>query len=188
MSHIVGLHRHNGEDREKEDFYATHPDAIPPLLKLLGWQNGGKVIRENSCGMGHLCRPMEAAGHTVVASDLIDRGYGITGVNFLEPSWLDGLKYDAVIMNPPYKLALSFVEKSLTLAPVVCAFLRLTWLESDQRRTFFERYPPHTVAVFSDRMASAKNADFERYKGGSVAYAWFIWQRGYVDRPGIVWI
>lgn len=39
-----GLHRKEGEEREENDFYATHPAAIPPLLKVLGWENGGKFI------------------------------------------------------------------------------------------------------------------------------------------------
>lgn len=185
---MIGLNLQPGETRQSEDFYATDSAAIPPLLNFLGWQHGGKIIRENSCGIGHLCWPLEINGHTVIASDLIDRGYGMTGIDFLQPHWLDDLRYDGVIMNPPYKLAQEFIEKSLTLAPVVCAFLRITFLESDKRRPFFAKNPPRYVAVFVDRMASAKNADFETYNGSAVCYAWFIWERGYVGRPEIVWI
>lgn len=185
---IVGLHRPKGVEREKNDFYATHPSAIPPLLNVLGWQNGGKLIRENSCGMGHLSRPMIDAGHTVISTDLINRGYGIPDIDFLTDSWLDGLGYDAIIMNPPYKLAMQFVKKSLRLAPVVCAFLRLSWLESEGRAEFFRKHPPAIVAVFKKRVPSAKNANFEKAGSSTVAYAWFIWYRGYTGEPVIKWI
>lgn len=185
---MIGFNRPPGVEREENDFYATDPAAIPPLLKFLGWNAGGKIIRDNSCGQGHLCWPLIVNGHTVVASDLIDRGFGITGINFLEYSWLDDLRYDGVIMNPPYKLARQFIEKSLNLAPVVCAFLRITFLESDGRRQFFKENPPRYVAVFIERMPSAKNADFEKYEGSAVCYAWFIWERGYKGRPEIIWI
>ncbi len=189
MSKIYGLHRHDGDAREENDFYATHPTSIPPLLKLLGMERGGAIIRENSCGQGHLSKELERYGHTVISSDLIDRGYGITGINFLEKSWLDDLRYDLTIMNPPYKHALEFVKKSLTQTPTVCAFLRLTWLESENRREFFINNPPHTIGVFSKRMPSAKHGDFERIgNGGTVAYAWFIWSRGYKGDPVIKWI
>lgn len=188
-SNLPGLHRKPGVDRETHDFYATHPSAVQPLLKVLGWENGGKVIRENSCGQGHLCKPLEKAGHTVIATDLIDRGYGITGIDFLKHSWFDELKYDAVIMNPPYKYAQQFIEKSLKIAPITCAFLRLVYLESQQRRYFFDKFPPKFVCVFSKRMPSAKSGDFDSIgNGGTVAYAWFIWESGFSGSPEIKWI
>lgn len=201
MTHLPGLHRKPGDEREPHDFYATHPSAIPPLLTLLGWENGGKVIRENSCGQGHLSKALEAAGHTVISTDLIDRGYGVTGVDFLKPHWTDDMPVDAVIMNPPYKHALKFVEKSLTLAPVVCAFLRITFLETPDRAKFFEKHPPRYVAVFSKRMASSKDGKFyqdyfctktceikRKRESSTVCYAWFVWERGYTGDTVVRWI
>lgn len=192
MSHLIGLHRKQGDEREEHDFYATHPRAIPPLMELLGWQNGGKLIRENSCGQGHLSQMLEIYGHTVVSTDLIDRGYGISGVDFLVPGPLDSLPYDGVIMNPPFKHARRFISRSLEIAPVVCAFLRITFLESARRRSFFESNPPRYVAVFCDRIESSKNAKFIKDDGkpekSATLHSWFIWHRGYRGRPEIVWI
>lgn len=188
MAKIFGLHRKEGEEREPDDFYATHCNAIPPLMNLLGWQEGGKLIRENSCGKGHLVAPLQLFGHQVIATDLIDRGFSVLTLDFLEPSWLDSLPYDAVIMNPPYKHAMPFIEKSLTIAPVVCAFLRLAFLESKNRKNFFETGCLKTVAVFSERIASSKNAEFKKKESSTVVYAWFIWDRSYSGRPFIQWI
>ena len=185
---LVGFHRKEGVERQPHDFYATHPDVIPPLLDLLGWQNGGRVIWENSCGQGHLSKALEAAGHTVVSTDLIDRGYGIGGHDFLAPSWLDGLRYDAVVMNPPYKHAEAFVRKSLTVAPVVCAFLRLSFLESQTRADLFDSHPPVAVAVFRKRMRASKDATFKKGESSAVAYAWFIWRAGNTAPPMVVWL
>lgn len=98
-----GLHRKEGEEREEHDFYATHPSAIPPLLDVLDWKNGGKFIYEPACGLGHLSEPLQIYGHTVISTDLIDRGYGVGGVDFLQPTVYDNLGFDAVITNPPYK-------------------------------------------------------------------------------------
>lgn len=188
MTHLPGIHRKDGETREEHDFYATHPSAIPPLLKLMGWEKGGLLIRENSCGQGHLSKALESVRHTVISTDLIDRGYGIPNVDFFVDGPLDYLSYDAVVMNPPYKFALDFVKKSLKIAPVTCAFLRLSFLESATRRPFFDENPPRYVAVFSSRVPSAKNADFEKIGSSAVCYAWFIWKRGYQGKPEIVWI
>lgn len=187
-----GLRRSDGSDREENDYYATHPTAIPPLLKFLGWLSGGKLIRENSCGAGHLSMMMETYGHRVVSTDLIDRGYGITPVNFLESNYLDNFPYDAVVMNPPYKHVVPFVVKSLAIAPLVCAFLRITFLESQKRIPFFKQYPPKYVLVFSERMRSSKNAKFIKDDGteekGTACYAWFIWEEGFAGEPVIKWI
>ena len=187
-----GLRRSDGSDREENDYYATHPSAIPPLLKLMGWEKGGLLIRENSCGAGLLSMMLEVYGHKVISTDLINRGYGIAPVNFLEPNFYDNLPYDATVMNPPYKHSVAFIKKSLEQSPIVCAFLRLTFLESQRRVDFFKKYPPKIVAVFSERMKSSKNAKWVNKKGkeekGTATYAWFIFERGFQGEPVIKWI
>jgi hypothetical protein len=42
-----------------------------------------KGIWEPCCGDGAMARVLEAHGHHVVATDLVDRGYGETGRGFL---------------------------------------------------------------------------------------------------------
>ncbi len=99
-----------------------------------------------------------------------------------------------IITNPPYKYAKEFVEHALDIVDYgrkVAMFLKLTFLESKSRRTLFEKYPPKRVWVFSERVQCAKNGDFEKYKNSgatAVAYAWFIWQKGYTGQPTIGWI
>lgn len=185
--HLVGIHRKEGEEREKHDFYATHPDAIPPLLNILGWTTS-KLIWENSCGQGHLSKPLTQAGHTVISTDLIDRGFGEPDVNFLSDTVYDIVPFDAIIMNPPYSLALEFVEKSLTVAPVVCAFLRIQFLESQKRKEFFDNHPPKYVCVFSYRIPLSKNAVFDPKESSAVCYAWYIWERGFTGETILKWI
>ena len=187
-SKIPGLNRKNGAKRQEDDFYATHPSAIAPLLALLDWQSGGKVIRENSCGQGHLSKALEACGHTVISTDLIDRGYGIVPVDFLEDHWTDHIPVDAVIMNPPFKHARKFIDKSMTLAPVVCAFLRIQFLESGKRRKFFEENPPAIVAVFSERIPTSKDARFDPEEKSATCHAWFIWYKDYKGPTIVRWI
>lgn len=174
-------------DREPNDFYATHPSAIPPLLNILQLPKGS-LIWENSCGEGHLCKPLIEAGHHVIATDLMNRGFGIGGIDFLQPSWFDQNTYNAIIMNPPYKHAEAFIRKSLMICTTVCAFLKLTFLESDTRREFFKQYPPEIVAVFCSRVPCAMNGRFEDYKSHPVCYAWFIWRNNNQNPPQILWI
>lgn len=188
MAKLPGFHRHDDDDRELNDYYATHPSSVPPLLKLLNF-NRKMLIREPSCGEGHLSIALELAGHTVVSSDLIERGYGISGIDYLEyDPVLDTATYDAVIMNPPYKYAVEFIEKSLKQAPVVAAFLPVRFLESEDREKLYQSSPPRYIAAFSRRCPCSKNGIFADNESSAVFYAWFIWEKGFTGDPSIKWI
>lgn len=185
---LKGLNRPKGEERQPEDFYATDPAAIPPLFKLLGaeYESGGKLILEPCCGQGHLSQIMELYGHQVISTDLVDRGYGIGGVDFLTDNIYDSLPYDAVITNPPFSLAIPFIEKSLKLAPLVCMLLRLAFVESERRDKFFKQYPPRYIAVFRRRVRTSKNGEFPEGEASATCHAWFIWERGYKGNPELI--
>ena len=97
--------------------------------------------------------------------------------------------------NPPYKFAKEFVLKSLeTVADgrKVYMFLKLTFLEGKSRfNELFSKYPPKNIYVFSERVMCAKNGDFETMKtggGSAVAYAWYVWEKGYQGKTTIEWI
>ena len=99
-----------------------------------------------------------------------------------------------IITNPPYKHAQRFIEKALELIPAgnkVAMFLKVQFLEGKARKKLFTKHPPKTIYVSSSRLLCAKNAEFERMKkggGSAVAYAWFIWERGFNGKPIIRWI
>lgn len=59
-------------EREKNDYYATHPKAMEQLLK---YETFNKNIWEPACGEGNLSEVLKAAGYNVYSTDLIDRGY-----------------------------------------------------------------------------------------------------------------
>ncbi len=183
----LGASNHSTSEREIHDYYATDPRAAELLLEVEAFS---PLIWEPACGEGHLAKIFEKAGHTVVSTDLIYRGYGND-----EP--LDFLAYDGesfdgdIITNPPYSKGLEFVEKAIeTIADghKVAMFLKLQFLEGQKRRKFFERYPPRTVYVLSGRIKCAKNGDFDSIPSSAVAYAWYVWDKGYIGDPIIRWI
>lgn len=182
-----GASNHTDKERQADDYYATEPTATEWLLKL---ETLNKNIWECACGQGHMAEPLKAAGHNVWCTDLIDRGYGIGGVDFFKQTEVfDG----DIVTNPPYKYAREFVEKALELCKdgnKVCMFLKLTFLESKARKKLFEKYPPKTIWVSSSRLQCAKNGDFETYgkgTGTAVAYAWYVWEKGYTGDTVVKW-
>ena len=159
---------------------------------MLEKETFNNLIWEPSCGEGHLSKVLEDHGYEVISTDLIDRGYGKGGVDFLEVKLDEKFKGD-IITNPPYKLCKSFVEKALDIIDDgyrVAMFLKLTFMESKDRRTLFDTQPPETIWVSTSRLQCAKNGDFSTYKNGTgtaVAYAWYIWQKGNKNPPVVRW-
>lgn len=170
-------------DAEPNDYYATEPKAVELLLEQEQFK---PTILEPACGEGHIAKVLKAHGYEVIASDIVDRGYGEGGKDFAKYSKVENVD---IITNPPYKYAKEFVEHALHISnegTKVAMFLKLTFLEGQARRALFKKYPPQTVYVSSARLQCGKNGYFD---GTSmVAYAWFVWVKGYQGPTHIKWI
>lgn len=165
----LGASNHTDKERQNEDYYATDPIAIDVLLKD-GGVTFNKPIWECSCGEGHLSERLKSFGYEVRSTDLIDRGYGEGGIDFLtyNQPWNGD-----ILTNPPYKYAKEFIEHAMTLIPDGCRvfmFLKVQFLEGKARKELFKKYPPKCVYVSSSRILCAKNALFDEMRagGGSV--------------------
>jgi len=191
----LGASNHTDEERQGEDFYATDPEAAELLLTL---ETFSQNIWEPAAGEGHLSKVFEKAGHTVKSTDAVDRGYGTPGVDFLgiNETWCGEIidEWDGdIITNPPYAFAQEFVEKSLELVAdgrKVAMFLKVQFLEGKERKKLFIKYPPKTVYVSSSRLLCAKNAEFAKMiegGGSAVAYAWFVWVKGFKGDTILKW-
>lgn len=189
----IGASNHTEEEREENDFYATDPIAIDKLLQV---EKPSHYIWECACGDGHLAKRLIDNGFTVYATDIIERNYRSDGeIDFLKVRNLDN-SFD-ILTNPPYKFAKEFVLHALDLISEghkVFMFLKLTFLEGKARfNEIFSKYPPKRIHVFIDRLMCAKNGNFEKYNNhgtthGAVAYAWFVWEKGYQGKTVIDWI
>ena len=177
----LGAHNECKEDREEFDYYATQPIAAELLTEI---EDLSPNIWECACGEGHLSKVFEEKGFNVLSTDLIDRGYGIGGIDFLQQTE----KWDGdIVTNPPYRYTQQFIEKALDLVTdghKVCMFLKLQYLEGKARRKMYEKTPPARLWVSSSRIQCGKNGDF---KSSMVAYAWYIWEKGFKGDPVIKW-
>lgn len=181
----LGASNHTEGERQQHDYYATEPRAVELLLQE---ETFFKKIWEPACGEGHISKVLKAHGYDVVSSDLIDRGYGDETLDFF--AYSIPCDFD-IITNPPYKYAKEFVEHALDLVTEghkVAMFLKLTFLEGQARKQMFEVYPPEKIYVFSGRVKCAKNGDFDTIGSSAVAYAWFVWEKGFKGSPIIKWI
>ena len=91
--------------REKADFY---PTPIAATQALLDREKFDGQIYECACGDGAMSEVLIKNGYDVYSSDLINRGYGKTGIDFLKTE----KPFDNIITNPPFKLGPDFVLHS----------------------------------------------------------------------------
>lgn len=186
-----GASNHSKEDRQNEDYYATGPKAVELLLEQ---ETFSPYVWECACGEGHMSEVLKKHGYKVKSTDIIDRGYAGTEIQDFLTTIKEDIESDFprdIITNPPYKFAQKFVEHALDISmdsTKVAMFLKLTFLESKARKKLFEKYPPKVVYVSSSRLQCAKNGDFDTYVDSAVAYAWYVWEKGYKGDTIIKWI
>lgn len=183
----LGANNHSEHEREKHDYYASEPRVIDELFEV---EDFGNLIWEPACGEGHMSKRIKFQGKKVISTDLVYRGYGEErSVDFLKDNWLTDCD---IITNPPYKYAQEFTQRALDILQPgnkVAMFLKLTFLEGQKRRKFFDKYPPKRIYVYSSRRKCAMNGDFDKTGSSAACYAWFIWEVGSTKTdPVIKWI
>lgn len=169
------------EGRPENDFYPTPPEAVEALLSVESFSGS---IWEPACGDGAICKVLEAHGHKVLATDLIDRGWGEAPHDFLTSSY----RADNIITNPPFKLAETFINLSLERSTGKVAMLcKLQFLEGAKRKQMFENTPLKMVYVFSKRLTMTRNGE-KMANGGMICFAWFVFEHGYQGKPMLSWL
>lgn len=170
--------------RQKDDFYPTPRRGIESLL---GAESFDGDIWEPACGDGAISKALEAHGYRVVSSDLVDRGYGESRIDFLMEH---RSRAPNIITNPPFKLAVPFVRKSLDLSTgKVAMLLKIAFLEGVERSKLFASTPLARVWVFSQRLAFVPGNGARKLDGGGMmAFGWFVWEHGYTGKPTLGWL
>jgi hypothetical protein len=171
-------------NRETHDFYPTWPAATEALLRVERFDG---PIWEPACGDGAMSRVLESAGYNVVSSDLVDRGYGEGGRDFLM-EWTP--RAPNIVTNPPFRWAIEFTDRALQLTTgKVALFLRLAFLEGIERGRWFPQTPLARTWVMSRRVPFAKGRSVEDGEGaGVIAFAWFVWDHAHSGPPSLGWL
>lgn len=168
-------------NRDEHDFYPTHPGATRSLLTVERFDGR---IWEPACGAGDMSRVLEGSGYDVISTDLIDRGYGEGGRDFLM-EWTP--LAPNIVTNPPFRWAIEFTDRALQLTTgKVALFLRLAFLEGVERGKWFKQVPLARVWVMSRRVPMQRGKLQEVGDGHSViAFAWFIFEHGHHGPPAL---
>jgi hypothetical protein len=176
LDHSCQVQRHALGERG-DDLYETPPCAVRALLRV---EQLPHYLWEPAAGRGAIVRVLRAAGHSVIASDLVDYG---NPTHFARRDFLLEQLPDhcqAIITNPPFKLAEEFVAHALAICPMVVMLLRLAFMESDRRTSILENCGLARVHVFRRRLPMMHRDGWAGRKANSgMAFAWFVWDRNH---------
>lgn len=189
----------SGYDRESHDFYPTPDWVTAALLKHVTLRD---AVWEPCCGNGAMARVLERSGRKVVATDLVDRGFGRGGVNFFDCSAFPaGCR--SMVTNPPYgdggparqpsngSLGMqNFVRHALDLAVrangQLALLVRFQWMAGKRASTLISSGPLAKVVVLTKRIQWFDMG--ERTTTGQHHHAWLFWDcsHGRLLPPGLV--
>ena len=169
-------------DREKDDFYPTPKEATQALLDREKFEG---EIWECACGDGAMSKVMIENGYKVKSSDLINRDYGETPIDFLKSNY----KTDNIITNPPFILSTAFTFHALKQAKKKVVILnKISYLEGvTRRKLLFNQKKLEKVWIFTRRVAF-KKPGANKLAGGLMAFGWFVYDVNYNGLPQIDWI
>lgn len=177
---IVGF----SKDRDDKDFYPTPRIGTVALMTREKFEG---TIWECASGNGDMAKVIEEYyPEKVIASELRndDDVFGEKGIDFLNTH----RKVDNIITNPPFRFAKEFVLHALQCADKkVAMLLKLVFLEGIGRYEMFKNTPLKTVYVFCRRLPIYRRG-IKMKNSGLIAYAWFVWEKGYKGKPTIEWI
>lgn len=162
-------------DLEGPDFFPTPEWATQALIDNEEFEG---TIWEPACGDGTMAEVLKRTGCEIEASDLYDRGYGESGIDFLRADRL----VDNIVTNPPYNSAEGFVRAGIAQSRRKFALLlRLAFLEgANRQKTIFAKTPPARIWVFSERITFYPAGAVQK-GSGTTAYAWFVWDKQAVE-------
>lgn len=167
-----------GLPRLKKDQYFTPDWLIKAILPYVLPMEHSLDVLEPACGTGSIVNEINnfrlPSQPKVDAMDIEYQGCG-READFLKEHPI--AKYDLIITNPPYSLAMQFVQHALkfrrTEKSIVAMLLRLNWLGTLGRKEWLRDNTP-SVYVSPQRPKFSLN---KNGKLGSDAceYGWFVW-------------
>lgn len=99
--------------RNEADFYPTPTECTKALFLAFPFLLDKGAVWEPACGDGAIARVITDLKGTVIATDLHDRGYGTSGVDFLTTDSVE--EFASIVTNPPFVLAPSRSSHKATL-------------------------------------------------------------------------
>ena len=185
MTTALKGNRESGYDRADDDYYVEPSWVVDALLAVEPF-NG--MIYDPCCGRGTIPEACRRRGLITMASDIADRGYGDTGIDFFR----SGSAPDAIISNPPYDRLEDFIWRALEMtrrqSGKVAVITRVGFLCGQKRQKLFATTPLSRIWFCSKRPSMPPGNSEAPASGGSVDYAWLVWDHQHSGAVTAGWL
>jgi hypothetical protein len=162
-------HKHERWDR---DWYVEPRWASAALFAAVRFKG---PIHDPCCGEGRIVESARTAGYSATGSDIADRGFGETGVDFLA----DTTPRETLVFNPPSALTERFITHALEVAAeAVVLIVPVPFLCSQRRHRLFTEHPPKCIYFHSRRPSMPPGGTEIPAAGGTTDYCWIDWWKG----------
>ena len=196
------------EPHDSLDDFPTPSWATRALVEYVLWPNIESIdmrqtLRawEPCCNRGFMARPLKEYFARVHTSDIFDYSEQSFGgfcqdrvVDFLFPGsespCIAEKGVDAVIFNPPFRLAEQFIKRAWQIkgVEIVAALVRTNFAEGVGRyERLFNKNAPSFIAHFAERVPMVKGR-CDPEASTATAYAWFVWMMGEGPPTRALWI
>ena len=160
------------------DLYETPTAAVQALLDA---EPLPVNIWEPACGRGAMVRVLRAAGHHVVATDLVDYDspdQDAARIDFLMEQFAPA-GIECIATNPPFSLAEEFAAHALRLCPRVILLARLAFLAELRPTGILDGGQLARILVFKNRLPMMHRDGWpgRKIEKSALPFAWFIWDR-----------
>lgn len=160
MSSIL-VHNKNGKelkDYKEDGFYPTPWEATEAAMQAeRQWLKYYDFVDEPACGDGAMAEIIKAHDKQVMATDLVYRGYGRGGVNFLDLNFKRWS--NCLITNPPFSdddknpLAEPFIRQAHALGyDYIGMILKANYWNTKNRISLFMEHKPVRIRPYSWRI------------------------------------
>jgi hypothetical protein len=180
--------RASGRVADPHSFWPTPQDCTVALLRFLAVHEPEAMdearrtgVWEPACGDGAIGRVLEAMGLPVTATDLVARGYGRGGVDFLSAAAPPGPR--VLITNPPFgdrgEDILAFIGRARQLRGYMLWALLVPsgFWHAAGRRALFEAWPPSWELKLTWR------PDFTAGGNPTKLLCWYVWSTASQSGP-----
>lgn len=177
MSFLPGsLRAAYAQTRWPSDWYIEPSDCVHSLFDAVAFDG---AIYDPACGGGTIPGVARARGYEADGSDLVYRGYGRGGVDFLR----DQTRRSNIVTNPPYRLAEEFAQHAIEVTDGRVAMVtRISFLNGQRRaQSLYDEHPPSMVLVLSKRPSMPPGGMNVPARGGTADYIWIVWEAGRND-------
>jgi len=175
-------------ERDPDDWY-TEPCWVSERL-FAAEKFDGEVV-DPACGIGRIVDAGLKHGLQAYGCDKICRSPRFSETSdFLK--WPADARVENLVSNPPFAHALAFAKQALIVTErKVALLLPVKWLCGDKRSRWLTTTPLRRVYCLTPRPSMPPGkviAAGVEPGGGTVDFAWFVWDRIWHGKPEIAWL